>query len=143
MQQCSDMPRALSWAICCWQSDDTGTTKEWQSFAFLVSPNLVTTTLGSLIAYSYLLRETIKSISISGWNNASSDYRDTDESFVTVALHSEELHLALALKVREIGDKVKKAFSSDQKFLCRAMGVGVPFLPVSCADEYKLSLAYF
>jgi hypothetical protein len=61
----------------------------------------------------------------SGWNNASSDYRDTDESFVTVALHSEELHLALELKVREIGDKVKKAFSSDQKFLCRAMGVGV------------------
>ena len=33
---------------------------------------------------------------------------------------------------------MKKAFSSDQKFLCRAMGVGVPFLPVSCADEYKL-----
>jgi predicted transport protein len=66
------------------------------------------------------------------------DYRDTDKSFVTVALHSEELHLALALKVSEIGDKVKKAFSSDQKFLCRAMGVGVSFLPVSCADEYKL-----
>jgi hypothetical protein len=71
------------------------------------------------------------------WNNASSDYRDTDESFVTVALHSEELHLALALKVREIGDKVKKAFSSDHKFRCRVMGVGVPFPSVSCAFEYN------
>jgi hypothetical protein len=70
-------------------------------------------------------------------NNASSDDRDMDESFVTtVALHSEELHLALVLKASKIEDKVKKDFSSDQKFMCRAMGVDVPFLLVSCADEY-------
>jgi hypothetical protein len=71
------------------------------------------------------------------WVNGS-DYRDTDESFITVAIHSEELDVALKAQALEIDNATKKAFTSDQKFLCRAMGIAIPFLPVHGPSEFKL-----
>jgi len=73
------------------------------------------------------------------WVNAS-DYQDTAESFVTVALHSKELADALEEQAKKIPDKVKNSFSADLRFQCRAMGVPIPILPVDGEDEYKLFL---
>jgi 3'-5' exonuclease len=72
-----------------------------------------------------------------GWSNAS-DYRDTDESFVTVALHSEALHNALVTRATKIPMSVLQGYSGDKLFLCKSNGVPVPFLPVCRAAEYKL-----
>jgi hypothetical protein len=69
------------------------------------------------------------------WSNAS-DYKETAESFGTVALHSRELHEALG-KV-EIADDAKAKFTGEMKYLCRAMGVEVPFLPIHGVAEAKL-----
>ena len=71
------------------------------------------------------------------WVNAS-DHRDTDESFVTVAIHSEELDKALKERAKEISDEVKKSYTGDLLFQCRALGIDIPFLPVDGEDEYKL-----
>jgi hypothetical protein len=69
------------------------------------------------------------------WSNAS-DYKETAESFDTVALHSQELHEAVASI--KLDENVAKKFTSEMKYLCRAMGVQVPFLPNHGADEAKL-----
>ena len=61
------------------------------------------------------------------WSNAS-DYKETAESFGTVALHSRELHEALGEV--EIADDVTANFTSEMKYLCRAMGIKVPFLTI-------------
>jgi hypothetical protein len=71
------------------------------------------------------------------WINAS-DFRDTDESFVTVAIHSEELDMALKARAAQIDDEVKNSFSSDLRFLCRQQGVELPFLPMNGPKEYRL-----
>jgi hypothetical protein len=62
-------------------------------------------------------------------HNCASDYKDTAETFQTVAIHTKELHDALE-KV-QISAEVKAKFTRDIKFLCRARVVQVPFLPVS------------
>lgn len=68
---------------------------------------------------------------------SSSDFRDTHESFTTVALHSDELHEALNCRLATL-DKEKMNLTSDQSFLCRQMGVGLPFLPINGEEEYRL-----
>jgi hypothetical protein len=72
-----------------------------------------------------------------GWSNAS-DYRDTNESFVTVALHSKTLHEALVSRATKIPTSVLNGYTGDKLFLCKSNGVPVPFLPVCHAAEYKL-----
>jgi hypothetical protein len=69
------------------------------------------------------------------WVNAS-DWKDTAESFDVVAIHSEELHERMQLI--QVDDEVRKKFSPELKFICEAMGVEVPFLPVHGEDERKL-----
>jgi hypothetical protein len=71
------------------------------------------------------------------WVNAS-DFLDTDESFVTVAIHSEELDKALKGRAAQISDEVKNSYSGDLRFMCHQQGIPIPFLPVDGKDEYKL-----
>jgi hypothetical protein len=70
------------------------------------------------------------------WINAS-DFRGTDESFVTVAIHDKELHDALAMRAAEL-DLNTIHLSADKAFLCQQMGITLPFLPVHGPDEYRL-----
>jgi hypothetical protein len=64
------------------------------------------------------------------------DWKDTDESFDVVALHSSELHDAvLAIK---IDPKVLPKLSREVKLIDECMGVPLPFLPVHGEDEAKL-----
>lgn len=72
-----------------------------------------------------------------GWVNATS-YRDTEEGFVTVALHSKELDGASKVKAKTIDDEVKTGYSGNLRFLCMAINVDIPFLPVDGTDEYRL-----
>ncbi len=69
------------------------------------------------------------------WSNASK-YKETAKSFATVALHSQELHEALG-EVK-LSDDVSAKFTREIKYLCQAMGVNVPFLPMYRVDEEKL-----
>ena len=71
------------------------------------------------------------------WVNAS-DFLDTDESFVTVAMHSEELDRALKDCAAQISDAVKNSYSGDLHFMCDRQGNPIPFLPVDGIDEYRL-----
>ena len=61
------------------------------------------------------------------WSNAI-NYKDTVESFDTVALHSQELHEALGGV--ELADDVSMKFTCEMIYLSQAMGVKVPFLPM-------------
>ena len=66
-----------------------------------------------------------------------SDYRMTGESFDTIALHVAELHDALLDQWGNEVDKSDVKLSPDQKFLCKAQGVPLPFLPVVTIEERK------
>ncbi|HIF21963.1 MAG TPA: hypothetical protein EYQ27_08660, partial [Gemmatimonadetes bacterium] len=69
------------------------------------------------------------------WSNES-DYARTAEKFGTVPLHTEQLGAA----VQAIED-VKLAdmdLTRNEKYIAKAMGVKVPFLPVHGKDEKKL-----
>ena len=69
------------------------------------------------------------------WSNES-DYARTAEKFGTVPLHTEQLGAA----VQAIED-VKLAdmdLTRNEKYIAKAMGVNVPFLPVHGKDEKKL-----
>ena len=71
------------------------------------------------------------------WSN-SSEYKETDESFDTVALHASALHAALS---ERWGNNVKDTgvqISRDLKYLSDAMGTELPFLPFHGENEYKL-----
>lgn len=70
------------------------------------------------------------------WSNAS-DFKDTDESFDTVALHSSDLHNALENQCNRLDFK-KIKLSREQKFLCQAQGVSLPFLPFTTPEEKKV-----
>lgn len=63
-----------------------------------------------------------------------SDYRDTAEPFQTGAIHSQELHYAVAAV------RIKKdvTFSRNIEFMCRALGIPIPFLLVREENEYRL-----
>ena len=69
------------------------------------------------------------------WSNAS-DYKDTPESFGTVALHSKELHEAV--EGIKLSDQVVGNLSGEMKYLAQATGVKVPFLPLHGSAEAKL-----
>ena len=71
------------------------------------------------------------------WVNAS-DFLDTNESFVTVVIHSEELDSALKIRASQISNEVKDSYSGDLRFMCRQQGIPIPFLPVDGKAEYKL-----
>ncbi|KAL7525102.1 hypothetical protein ACHAXR_003597, partial [Thalassiosira sp. AJA248-18] len=66
------------------------------------------------------------------WTNAS-DYETTDESFDTVALHHKTLHNALNARCKDLGSV---QLTSDQQYMCNAMGTKLPFLPFCGEDEY-------
>ena len=65
-------------------------------------------------------------------------YRDTPETFVTVAIHSEELGEKLDRHWNEKVNREKVKLTPDQKFYCSQTGVPLPFLPVDGAHEYSL-----
>ena len=75
------------------------------------------------------------------WSNAS-DYKDTKESFGTIPLHTEELDDAVSAAWKKIAESDKGAseiqLTPDQRFLCKAMGTELPFLPVHGEEEQKL-----
>jgi hypothetical protein len=71
------------------------------------------------------------------WSNAS-DYKETDESFDTQAIHSQKLHSALKNRCNEMSreEKAKVKLTSDQTFICKMMGIELPFLPFATVEEY-------
>jgi hypothetical protein len=68
------------------------------------------------------------------WSNAS-DYKETSESFDTVALHTKDL--AAAVSSININDSAVK-LTRDQNHLCKSMGSKLPFLPVDGEVEVRL-----
>ena len=75
------------------------------------------------------------------WSNAS-DYKDTEESFDTVALHSADLHQALENQCACINWH-KVNLTREQKAICRAQGVKLPMLPFTSREEKKLFTKYY
>ena len=73
-----------------------------------------------------------------GWTCVG-DYFDTDESFVTVPLHDQELQNKLEMQVRKLKKEKRfpKYLSRDVRFLCRAWGTELPFLPLSKRAEFE------
>ncbi|KAG7347887.1 hypothetical protein IV203_016592 [Nitzschia inconspicua] len=74
------------------------------------------------------------------WQNVT-DFQDTEESFVTVPLHSQGLQNKLdetvaAMKAADVRWTPK--LTADMKFLCEAWGVKLPFLPVNGKDEFRV-----
>jgi hypothetical protein len=69
------------------------------------------------------------------WVNAS-DYKDTDESFDLVALHSTDLHEAV--NSIAVNPDVLRKLTSELKFIAKGMGVQLPFLPVHGKEEMQL-----
>jgi hypothetical protein len=67
------------------------------------------------------------------WSNTS-DYKNTNESFGTVALHSQDL----ADAIDEIDLPVNIKFTADQQYVCKAMETKCPLLPFHGRDELKL-----
>lgn len=72
------------------------------------------------------------------WTNAS-DYKCTDESFDTVALHHADLHAAMEERYKVVGD-VK--LTGDQLYMCEQMGIRYPFLPFCHKEEKKQYAKY-
>ena len=70
-----------------------------------------------------------------GWSNTS-NFAPTDETFGTVPLHSKELGDAMARI--EVSAEVKASLSSDQRYLCGAMGTPLPLLPIHGKQELAL-----
>ena len=68
-----------------------------------------------------------------GWTNAS-DYKDTLESFDTVALHCQVLEDALEARWRLIDKSIVK-LTRDQQYGADSMGVKLPFLPFITEEE--------
>eukprot|EP00956_Cyclotella_meneghiniana_P003609 scaffold4428_cov57-Cyclotella_meneghiniana.AAC.1 len=68
------------------------------------------------------------------WSNAS-EYKDTNESFDTVALHSRALHEALMHEWENRIDQTKVKLTSDQKYMRERIGTPLPFLPFSTKEE--------
>jgi hypothetical protein len=71
------------------------------------------------------------------WSNAS-EYKETDESFDIVAIHSAELHEALEHEWENRIDKSAVKLTSDLKYLSKKMGAPLPFLPFSTKEENML-----
>ena len=73
----------------------------------------------------------------SGWSNPS-DYRETDESFDTLALHTSALHDALMEQWENKIDQSAVHQSWDQQYLSDAMGVKLLFLPLFQEREHSI-----
>jgi hypothetical protein len=69
-----------------------------------------------------------------GWDSASA-YKQTEETFDTIALHHSALQDALKARRDELGD-VK--LTKDLQYMCDAMGVPLPFLPFAGEAEDRL-----
>ena len=69
------------------------------------------------------------------WTNAS-DYKSTNETFDTIALHHQTLDDKLEQRCRELGPI---ALTREQEYMSQAMGTRLPFLPFVSKEE---SLAY-
>ena len=69
------------------------------------------------------------------WSNES-DYARTAEKFGTVPLHTEQL--GAAVQAIEDVKLVDMDLTRNEKYIAKAMGVKVPFLPVCGKDEKKL-----
>ncbi len=67
------------------------------------------------------------------WSNAS-EFKSTNETFDTIALHHESLHNKLEDKCKELGHV---SLTREQKYLAKAMGTSLPFLPFVDKDEQK------
>ena len=70
------------------------------------------------------------------WSNAS-DFVETPERFDTVAIHDTKLHEALNEQWENKVDQNNVKLTSDQKYLCEAMGTQLPFLPFTTVEENK------
>ena len=68
------------------------------------------------------------------WSNAL-DYVDTPESFGTIALHDNGLQDLLDNVVIDVNEV---QLTKDQKYIAKAMGTALPFLPVHTFEEKKL-----
>ena len=75
------------------------------------------------------------------WCNAS-DFKDTNESFDTVALHSSDLHQALENRCDRINWKRIK-LSLEQKAISRAQGVRLSMLPFATIKEKSLFTKHY
>lgn len=135
---CFNLVFVLRWETVCWLSGGIVTTNEWTRCALLVSLNLAITIPGWWTSCSYLLKRTMVLLLLfPGWVNGS-EYRDTHESFVTMALHSLELDTALKSHAEQINDEIKNVYTGNLLFICTAMDIPIPFLPVDGKDECKL-----
>jgi hypothetical protein len=86
-----------------------------------------------------LIEENSGKLLYPNWLNVS-DYADTDESFVVVPLHNETLKTKLDEGVAYLKRKNAAwipSLTDDQKFMCMAMGVTLPFTPVDGPAEYN------
>ena len=88
----------------------------------------------SIDLYQLIVEQNHDVIPHPDWSNAT-DFVPTDESFGTVPLHSEELGKAIS-KISI--DFVKIKLTQDQKYMCKAMGVKLPLLPVDGHAECQL-----
>jgi hypothetical protein len=68
-----------------------------------------------------------------------SDYKTTNESFDTIALHHRSLHNKLQDRCREIGPL---KLTREQKYIAKAMGTDLPFLPFVHKDEHRAFAKY-
>ena len=74
-----------------------------------------------------------------GWINGS-NYHDTNEGFITISNHLEILDKALKARAEQISEGIKNGYTGNMRFICSAMNIPIPFLPVDGTDEYKLFL---
>ena len=65
----------------------------------------------------------------SNWVNTI-NFNNMDQSFITVALHSDKLRDDLNVNASKISTEAKEGLPSDFKFLCEQMKILLPFLPL-------------
>eukprot|EP00956_Cyclotella_meneghiniana_P034536 scaffold105890_cov72-Cyclotella_meneghiniana.AAC.1 len=68
------------------------------------------------------------------WSNAS-EFKETSESFDTVAIHNTSLHEALMHEWENRIDKTAVKLTSDQRNMCKSMDLPLPVLPFSTKEE--------
>ena len=66
-----------------------------------------------------------------------SDYKQTNESFDTIPLQTKRLNDAVTARFEELG-RPNLPRTSDQRYLCKAMGSRLPLLPFSGEKEFKV-----
>ena len=74
--------------------------------------------------------------------SSASNFRDTDERFDTVALHSLDLHRAVESRCTRINWK-KVRLTREQKSICNAQGIKLPLLPFATLEEKSLFTRHY